>query len=416
MPRPTVNIDRIRAELRAFARIGYRSDGSIERLAFTRADLRARQLLMHRLGNLGLTPRIDAIGNIFGRLPKARDAEAPPVLVGSHLDTVPGGGRFDGSAGVVAALEIAAILQEQHRVPRCPIEIVSFACEESSRFGRAMLGSGLVGGGWDPAEVLELRDARGLTLKQVLVGVGLEPGRLRSVRREPGDYSGYLELHIEQGRVLEESATPLGIVEAIAAPTRLLVEIIGRADHSGATPMAMRHDALSGAAEIILAVEQVARTAVGVVGTVGVIRVEPNVMNVVPGRAWVGIDIRSDDSSRKTDAVTAIRRRVEAIVDARALRYSLQILSDEAPVVLSRDLVGVLESCAAQREIPTRRMYSVAGHDAMQLERICPAGMLLVPSRAGVSHNRDEWTSAEDIATGVQILLDAVIAITERGT
>lgn len=412
---PAVNVDRIRAALRAFARIGYRRDGSIERLAFTRADLRARQVLGHRLGSLGLTARVDAIGNIFGRLVAAREEMLPAVLVGSHLDTVPGGGRFDGSVGVVAALEVAAVLREHGLVLRRPVEIVSFACEESSRFGRAMLGSGLVAGTWDPDEILGLRDTRGLTLRQVLVRLGLDPDRLSSVRRSPGDYSAYLELHIEQGRVLEESHTRLAVVEAIAAPTRLRVEIMGRADHSGATPMPLRRDALSGAAEIILAVERIARNTPRVVGTVGIIHAEPNVMNVVPGRVEVGIDIRSADSTRKAEVAAVIQEQIGVIAEARGLRYALHVLSDEPPVTLDPKLVEVLECKALERGVQTLRLASGAGHDAMQMATVCPAGMLLVPSRAGISHNREEWTSVEDIAVAVQVLLDTVMHVAEQG-
>jgi N-carbamoyl-L-amino-acid hydrolase len=411
---PAVNIDRIRAELRAFARIGYRPDGSVERLAFTRADLRARQLLMHRLASLRLMPRVDAIGNIFGRLTSAREEGRPAVLVGSHLDTVPGGGRFDGSAGVVAALEIAAVFREHGRVPRRPIEIVSFACEESSRFGHSMLGSGLVAGTLQPDEALDLRDAKGLTVRQVLARLGLEPSRLLSVQREAGDYRAYLELHIEQGRVLEESATPLGVVEAIAAPTRLLVDIVGRSDHSGATPMALRRDALGAAAEIVLAVERIAREAPGVVGTVGIIRAEPNVMNVVPGRVRLGIDIRSTDFDRKAAVASDVMRHVEKVAEVRKVACSTTILSDERPALLSSDLVELLTRCAVARAIPVLRMYSGAGHDAMQMVQICPAGMVLVPSRAGISHNRDEWTSVADIARGAQVMLDAVIGLADE--
>ncbi|MBI4279389.1 MAG: Zn-dependent hydrolase [Armatimonadetes bacterium] len=410
-----VDAGRLRVELQAFARIGYSADGSINRLAFTRPDLRARQVLMHRLRSLGLAPRVDAFGNVFGRLPGARDPELSPVLIGSHLDTVPGGGRFDGSAGVVAALEVAAVLRERGPVLGRAVEIVSFACEESSRFGRATLGSGLVAGTWDPGEVLTLRDARGVTLGQVLARLGLNPDRLADVRRNPGDYTAYLELHIEQGRVLEESGSRLGVVEAIAAPTRLRVDIAGRADHSGATPMPLRRDALAGAAEVILAVERIGRRASGVVATVGVIRAEPNAMNVVPGRVELGIDIRSTDPTRKAEVAAAVQQEIAAIAQARSLQSIPHVLSDEAPVTLDPRVVDVLERAAAARGVPAVRMASGAGHDAMQMARLCPAGMLLVPSRAGISHNREEWTPVPDIAAGTQVLLDAVLHVAEHG-
>ena len=412
---PSVDRQRILSELRAFARIGYSPDGGINRLAFSRADRQARQVLLHRLRSLGLEPRVDAFGNVFGRLPVAREPALPPVLVGSHLDTVPGGGRFDGAAGVVAALEVVAAIRQHGVVPRRPVEVVSFACEESSRFGRGTLGSALVAGMVEPEEILGLRDARGLTLRQVLELVGLQPDRLATARRQPGDYTAYLELHIEQGRVLEETGVRLGIVEAIAAPTRLRLELVGRADHSGATPMPLRRDALAGAAEVILAVERLARDAPGVVGTVGTIRIEPGAINVVPGRAELGIDVRSSDRETKASVVEALRREIEEMARRRGLERSVQTLTDEAPVALHPALAALLERCARARGLPALRMVSGAGHDAMQIARICPSGMVLVPSREGISHSRQEWTPPDDIVFGTQVLLDAVLHLAEHG-
>ena len=412
---PSVDRERILSELRQFARIGYRPDGGIDRLAFSRADRQARQLLLHRIRSLGLEPRVDAFGNTFGRLPVARDPALPSVLIGSHLDTVPGGGRFDGAAGVVAALEVVAAIRQHGLVPRRPVEVVSFACEESSRFGRGTLGSALVAGTVEPGEILGLRDARGLTLGEVLRLIGLDPGRLATVRRQPGDYIAYLELHIEQGRVLEEAGARLGIVEAIAAPIRIRLELIGRADHSGATPMSLRRDALAGAAEVVLAVERLARETPGVVGTVGTIRIEPGAINVVPARAELGIDVRSSVLEARARLVAALRREVKALAQQRGLELSFQTLTEEEPVALHPALAALLERCARERGVSVLRMVSGAGHDAMQMARMCPSGMLLVPSREGVSHNRQEWTSPDDIVLGTQVLLDAVLALAEHG-
>jgi N-carbamoyl-L-amino-acid hydrolase len=412
---PSVDRQRILSELRTFARIGYSPDGGINRLAFSRADRQARQVLLHRMRSLGLEPRVDAFGNVFGRLPVAREPDLPAVLVGSHLDTVPGGGRFDGAAGVVAALEVVAALRQHGVVPRRPVEVVSFACEESSRFGRGTLGSALVAGTVEPEEILGLRDARGLTVRQVLELVGLQPDRLATVRRRPGDYTAYLELHIEQGRVLEETGARLGIVEAIAAPTRFRLELVGRADHSGATPMPLRRDALAGAAEVILAVERLAQKTPGVVGTVGTIRIEPGAINVVPGRAELGIDVRSSERETKATVVEALAREIEEIARRRGLGRSLQTLTDEEPVALHRALAALLERCAQARGLPALRMVSGAGHDAMQIARICPSGMVLVPSREGISHSRQEWTPPDDIVLGTQVLLDAVLHLAEHG-
>lgn len=410
-----VKPERLREQLRAYARIGYAVDGGMRRLAFSRAEHRARQLLWHQLATIGLEQRIDAIGNVYGRL-RGADAEAPPVLVGSHLDTVPGGGRFDGAVGVVAALEIAAVLREANWLLRRSYEVVSFAGEESSRFGRGTLGSGVVAGVWDARDVVELRDAQGISLGQELRRAGLDPARAHEARRAPGTVAAFLELHIEQGRVLEESGARLGIVEAIAAPTRFLLTLAGRADHSGATPMGLRQDALAGAAEVILAVERNATAVPGVVGTVGTLRLEPGAINVVPGRAQLGIDLRGAVSGDKARVIAALRRDIDEIVRARGLRSELTVTSDEEPVTLDPALVAMLEARCSASGVPARRLVSGSGHDAMQMARLGPSAMLMLPSRAGVSHNPLEWTDLDDIVRGTQVLLDLVLEFTGDGT
>jgi hydantoinase/carbamoylase family amidase len=407
---------RIQAQLRGLARIGYSADGGMNRLAFTRQDLRARQLLLHILGNLGIEPRIDPFGNVFGRIPgTGRAADDPPLLLGSHIDTVPGGGRFDGSVGMVAALEVAALVAEHRIETRHPIEIVSFACEESSRFGRGTMGSGIVAGIWGPDEILGLTDARGIRLEQALQRAGLEPRRLAEARRAPGDFLAYLEIHIEQGRVLEEAGLQVGVVDGIAAPTRFRAQLIGHADHSGATPMGLRHDALAAAAEVILAVERFATAAGNVVGTVGTVRVDPGAINVIPGRVELGIDVRSTVGSAKAAVVQRIRDEIDAICRARDLTHQIVVMTDEEPVRLDPRVVAELERRAAQRGLPSHRMPSGAGHDAMQIARLCPAGMLMVPSRGGISHHRDEWTSLDDIVAGIQVYADAALTIADQG-
>jgi beta-ureidopropionase / N-carbamoyl-L-amino-acid hydrolase len=415
MSLPLVNPDRIHRYLGAFARIGYHSGGSMNRVAFSRADLRARQLLVHFMETYGLDTRIDAFGNVFGQLRGLGNPNLPPVLVGSHLDTVPEGGRFDGSLGVVAALEAVALVREHELDLSFPLEVVSFACEESSRFGRGTLGSGLVTGEVSPDEILDLRDARGKRLRNVLESLGIDPGKLNDIKREPGAYTAFLEIHIEQGRVLEEASARLGIVDAIAAPTRIRLTLTGRADHSGATPMSLRRDALAGAAEVILAVEQCASSTRKTVGTVGTIQVEPGAINVVPGRVVLGIDIRSTEIDTKRDTVKGLLDRVRSTADTRDLDVEVEMLSEEEPVTFTHHIPDLLETCCSDRGIPSVRMASGAGHDAMKMSKLCPAGMLLVPSRGGISHNPDEWTDLEDVIAGVQVLVDATLKIAING-
>jgi beta-ureidopropionase / N-carbamoyl-L-amino-acid hydrolase len=403
-----VNPDRILANLQAFARIGYQPGGRMLRLAFTQDDLRARQLLLHLMSQSGLENRVDAFGNVFGRLPAPGEAnEQPPVLIGSHLDTVIDGGRFDGSLGVVAALETVSFLKDHADQLQRPVEIVSFAAEESSRFGRGTLGSAMVAGVWQPEKIMSLQDADGRTLGAVLQRIGLDPARVGDARRDPGSYRAFLEIHIEQGRVLEESDNQVGVVEAIAAPTRFRLTLEGQADHSGATPMTLRRDALAGAAEVILAVERLSKTRDNVVGTVGTIQAEPGAINIVPGRARMSIDIRATSSENKRAVVEAITDEIDRIARDRNLETNTELLSDEEPVPLDTELIELLSACSRTREISAIRMPSGAGHDAMQMATICPSAMLLVPSRDGISHNPDEWTDLNDLVAGIQVYVDA---------
>lgn len=413
---PAIVVDpaRISARLAAFARIGYAADGGINRMAFSRADLQARELLIHHLTTLGLTVRIDGLGNVFGRLPGS-EPELPALLVGSHLDTVPGGGRFDGSLGIVAGLELLSALRAAGPPPRRSIELVSFSCEESSRFGRGTLGSGVVAGVWEPDEVLALRDRQGVTLRSVLERSGFDPATLPEARRASGDYLAFLELHIEQGRVLEDAALQVGIVTAIAAPSRFRLTLTGRADHSGATPMHLRRDALAGAAEVILAVERAVTGLGETVATVGALRVSPGVMNVVPGRVELDIDLRGVDRDHKQQAIDALRQAITELAERRELEAELELLNQQDPVALDARLIDAFEHACRRRAVTARRMPSGAGHDAMQLAHICPAGMLLTPSRDGVSHNRSEWTDLHDIVAGVQVMVDVAIGLMEHG-
>jgi beta-ureidopropionase / N-carbamoyl-L-amino-acid hydrolase len=415
MSLPVVDPDRIQRHLGAFARVGYHSGGSMNRVAFSRADLRARQLLVHIMETYGLDTRIDAFGSVFGHLRGVGNPDLSPVLVGSHLDTVPAGGRFDGSLGVVAALEAVALVREHKLDLSYPLEVVSFACEESSRFGRGTLGSGLVSGELSPDEILDLRDVGGKRPRKVLESLGLEPANLNEIKREPGAYTAFLEIHIEQGRVLEEANARLGIVDAVAAPTRIRLTLTGRADHSGATPMSLRRDALAGAAEVILAVEECASSTQKTVGTVGTVQVEPGAINVVPGRVVLGIDIRSTETDTKRDTVKRLLDRVRSTADTRDLDLVVETLSEEDPVSFTHQISNLLEIRCNDRGIPAVRMASGAGHDAMKMAKLCPAGMLLVPSRGGISHNPDEWTYHDDVIAGIQVFTDATLNIAVKG-
>ena len=397
---------RLRRDLDILTRVGLRKDGPFDRLAFTTRDLRARAVLASLMRETGMEVAADGFGNVVGTLP-GMDSEAAPVVMGSRLATVPQGGRLDGTLGIIGGLEVARRLGAED-LGRRPFRLVMFVCEESSRFGMATLGSRVVAGTVDPDTLLGLSDRDGRRLAEIAGPLGVDRASIEAARWAPGSVHAYLELHIEQGRVLEEAGVPLGVVTRIAAPTRLRVVVEGRQDHSGATPMRLRSDALCAAAEIILAVEEEARRLPEVVGTVGSCTVDPGAFNVVPGRATLGIDVRCGDGAVKTAAVGAIAARMDAIATSRGVAITRTVISDDRPVTLDGALVSRLEGACRARGIPYLAMPSGAGHDAMEIATMAPAGMLFVPSEGGISHSPAEWTDPEQIAVGVDVMTDVV--------
>jgi N-carbamoyl-L-amino-acid hydrolase len=411
----TINKRRLLRDLNAVSRIGIGDHGSVTRLVFSIKELRSRQLLIHLMRQAGLQTYVDRIGNIFGRLDGGA-ARAPAVLVGSHLDTVPHGGKFDGTMGVIGALEAARTIQERGVPLRAPVEVVCFVGEESSRFGYSTLGSSLLAGEVRAGELANAADARGTKLESVLADLGIYPSNLRSLRRDPSTVKAYLELHIEQGPILEAKRKPIGVVTSIAAPTRFKVLIRGQADHSGTTPMEMRKDALVAASEFIVALEKICRRYSRVekgrvVGTVGAIQIEPGVINAIPGTAELSVDIRSITAAAKKRVVRLVQAKIREITRRRRLEMEILPIREEDPVPLDNRLVHLLQDCCEARNVSYEIMPSGAGHDAMQMAKIAPAGMLFIPSRRGISHSPLEWSDPEHICLGTQLLTDAVIRV-----
>jgi beta-ureidopropionase / N-carbamoyl-L-amino-acid hydrolase len=415
-----INKRRLLRDLNAVSRIGIGDHGSVTRLVFSIKELRSRQFLIHQMRQIGLQIHIDRIGNIFGRLDGA-NAKAPALLVGSHLDTVIHGGKFDGTMGVIAALEAVRILKEQKLVLQSPVEVVCFVGEESSRFGYSTLGSSLVAGEIRAKDLAHAADAQGTKLEDILASMGIYRNNLRSMSRDPSTIRAYLELHIEQGPILEAKKKPIGIVTSIAAPTRFRVVLTGQADHSGTTPMEMRKDALVAASEFIVALEKICRRYSRmekgrVVGTVGAIRIEPGVINAIPGKAELSVDIRSITAEAKRRVVRLVQARIREIARRRKIQVKILPLREEDPVPLDKWLIHLLKECCEMRNIAYEIMPSGAGHDAMQMAKVTPAGMLFIPSRRGISHSPLEWSEPEDICLGAQLLLDSVIRVANETT
>ncbi len=402
-------------DLNAIGRIGIGDHGAVTRLVFSIKELRSRQLLIHLMRQAKLNIHIDAIGNIFGRL-NGHDPKAPAVLAGSHLDTVIHGGKYDGPVGVIGALEAVRTISE-HKIPlRSPVEVVCFVGEESSRFGFSTLGSSLLAGEVRAKDLANAVDQQGTKLEYVLASLGITRRNLTRLKRASKSVKAYLELHIEQGPILEAKGKRIGLVTSIAAPSRFKVIFTGRADHSGTTPMEMRKDALVASAQLIEYVEKTCRKFSSmekgrVVGTVGAMKIEPGVINAVPGKTELSIDIRSTTARSKDRVARMIKRRAQDIGCSRSIGCEILPIREENPVPLDKRLLRVTQEICDQKGIDYEIMPSGAGHDAMQMAKITPAGMIFIPSVRGISHNPLEWTDPEDIGLGSQLLMETMIRV-----
>jgi N-carbamoyl-L-amino-acid hydrolase len=410
-----INADRLFADLDAFARIGADPQGGITRLAYSEVDLQARQLFLDKAAAAGLVPRTDAVGNIFARRAGREDGLAP-VGFGSHLDSVPNGGRFDGPLGVLAALEVIRAMNDAGLTARRPIDLICFAAEESGRFGLGTLGSKALVGKLTPGMLESLRDPQGQALGQVLRACGLDPDRLEQARLRPGDYHVYLELHLEQGAVLESRALPVGVVTGIAAPTRYRVTYTGRADHSGATPMTLRKDALVAAAELVLSVQKltVRHGSPTTVGTVGILRIQPGAMNVIPGQAMLGIDIRDIEAEGKSRVAKKVFAAAKRVAKKWGVEAAIEQITDDPPVPLPARIRQISAEACRARGIPFMELPSGAGHDAMYMAEVTEAGMLFTRCREGISHNPAEYVAPEDAVAGATALAETTLRLAEE--
>lgn len=411
----TINKERLLHDLNAVSRIGIGDHGSVTRLVFSVKELRARQLLVHLMQQAGLEIQIDRIGNIFGKHNGA-NAQAPAVLTGSHLDTVVQGGKFDGAMGVIGALEAVRALKEHGTALLCPVELVCFVGEESSRFGFSTLGSSLLAGEVKGEDLANAVDSEGTKLEDILSSMGIYRDNLASLRRDPATVKAYLELHIEQGPILEAKNKKIGVVTSIAAPTRFKVIFTGQADHSGTTPMEMRKDALVAAASLITYVEEAcsrfSQMEQGrVVGTVGAMKIEPGVINAIPGKAELSVDIRSITAEAKERVAEMVMEQAKKIAERKQITVDILPIRSELPVALDEHLIQLLQHICEEKEISYEVMPSGAGHDAMQMAKITRTGMIFVPSKRGISHSPMEWTDPEDICLGTQLLLETIVRV-----
>ena len=382
----------------------------ITRIAYSNEEQTCTHAFMRLCMAEDLDIRMDACGNVIARR-KGKVEGLPPVVMGSHLDTVYQGGKYDGVVGVTAALEVIRRLNEDGIETDHPIEIISFACEESARFGVSTVGSKAMVGQFDKNRYRDLMDKDGITMEKAFALCALDFNSVEQASRADEKFKVFMEVHIEQGPVLINNEKKIGIVTGIAAPVRLHVKVKGKASHSGTTPMNMRKDALLGASEISLALEKAAKSEeeFGTVATIGVLNVYNGAMNVVPGDVEFKIDIRSTSLNSRKRVLDQLNETIEIIKKNRQLEIESIEISSEEPVLLSTEINDVLKNICDEKNIPNQTMQSGAGHDAMNMAKLCPVGLIFIPSVDGLSHHPNEYTPLDDILIGIDILEAAIL-------
>jgi allantoate deiminase len=376
--------------------------GELTRRFATPAARRASDAVRRWMLDAELSVREDAAGNLVGRAPASARGRRT-LLLGSHLDSVRNAGRYDGPLGVLAAIGALELLKARGERLPFAVDVYAFSDEEGTRFGTAYLGSAAVAGGFAPGW-LERRDEDGVSMAEALRSYGGDPAALASARRDPDDLIGWVELHIEQGPLLEERGHPVGVVEAIAGQTRWEVELTGAAGHAGTVPMEGRRDALCAAAEVVLAVEDCARECAGLVATVGELTAAPGAANVIPGGARLSVDVRHADNAVRRAALQKLEGGLRRIASARGVELSLGVRFEHDAVPCSPQLVEALERAVAAAGVEPLRLVSGAGHDAVQLARVTPVGMLFVRCEGGVSHDPAEAVAEADVAVALEAL------------
>ena len=396
--------ERIEQTLNKLNEYGYSDDG-MNRIAYSEEEQAALRYIMQLMEAEKMDVYMDAIGNVIGRR-EGTNPTLPAVACGSHIDTVYNGGKYDGTVGVIAGLEVIRQLNKENIITEHPIELIIFACEESARFGVATIGSKAMTGNITKTALEKLSDRHGVRFMDALEAQGLDGSQLETVIRRSDTLKAFYEVHVEQGIVLEHEKKKIGVVSGIAAPTRFRINITGQAAHSGATPMWLRKDAFVGAAELVLFVEEAARAEAlnGTVATIGSAEVFPNAMNVVPGAVELQVDIRGIFQVSKEKVVSGLKKQIKEVQRKRQLDIELVELSNDTPVKLASHIVESIRETCQNLEFSYLEMPSGAGHDAMNMATICPTGMIFVPSKGGISHNKNECTKIEDIEKGILVL------------
>jgi len=403
--------DRLNRRLEQLAEFGRTAEGGVTRPTFSPEYMAAAEVVRGWMAEAGLTARVDPAGNLIGRR-EGVEPNLPALVLGSHIDTVINGGRYDGALGVLAGIEVAQALHEDGTLLRRPLEVIAFMGEEGTRWGASMLGSRLMLGLVPEAYLHERADRQGVTIAQALSAAGLDPAHIREAVRAPGEFHAYVELHIEQGAVLESLDAAAGAVTGIAGPLFLSLRLEGRTDHAGATPMHLRRDALVVAARLVLAAQAAAPDASPTaVATVGRLEVTPGAINAIPGAVAMTFDLRDIVEAQRDRLEETVRAAIDREATAGGLTYRLEELARHKPVLLPPHMVDTVAAAIAAAGLPVHRLPSGAGHDAQVMASITPTAMIFVRSRAGISHSPLEYTSPEDIRAGVEVLYRTAVAL-----
>jgi len=402
----SAKIERIEQRIQTLSKYGANPEGGVSRVAFSKADIEGRDYIKGLMRQAGLTVRVDSAGNVIGRR-EGSESGLPVIMFGSHIDSVPGGGNYDGDVGVIGSIEVAQLLHENGIKTRHPLEVISFTYEEGGLIGSRAMTTGLGPG------TLDIISHSGMTIAEGIRIVGGNPNRLELARRSPEEFAAFIELHIEQGAFLYEESIDIGVVEGIVGIRWWDVVIEGVANHAGTTPMNKRRDAMLSAAELTLAVNRVATSLEGrQVSTVGRIRAEPGAPNVIPGRVVMSLEIRDLDASKMQQVFNAIKVEAESIAEARQTPISFEELDAASPPAPTDvRMRKIIAESAETLGLSFKFMPSGAGHDAADMTYVAPAGMIFVPSVGGISHSPKEYTRPEDMANGANVLLKTVLAI-----
>lgn len=399
-----INSARLQQRIDALSRIGRIAETGVCRLALSKEDKLAVEVVAGWMQEAGMTTRIDHFGNLIGRL-EGMNPAAKLLMIGSHIDSQPYGGRFDGPIGVLGGIEVVQTLVEQNIKPECPIEVVAFCDEEGARFNKGLFGSRGILGNVEPEE-LERTDKDGVTRRQALLDFGCDPSRFAESVYPEGTIGAYLEMHIEQGPLLDTLNKPVGIVTGISGPLWLTVEVTGFAGHAGSVPMAMRQDALLGAAKIILALNQIASQdpAAPTVGTVGNLEVFPNSRNIIPEWVKFTVDLRDIDIDRRNEYECQLREVIEQVAQEQRLTFTITEDTNSEPRYCAEHIKTIMREESSLLGLDPADLMSGPFHDALALSYVCDYGMIFVRCKDGISHNPKEFSTYEDISLGTELL------------